>query len=143
MNTNPFVNVSIYIERKVNDSIYENLAKKGGENVEDYPFETKKDLFLTAACVGAMNDKFKIITGATHNPFSGETFNPKTDIPILFALAFKKEHDVEVLLDPKKVIEIAQGWANGGIEILNDFIFDNPGRPLLNFVRFVLKTWGV
>jgi len=140
MTSNPFVNIGIYIERRVNDNIYEKLTKRGGGNVEDYPFDTKKDLFLAAACVGAKNDKFKKNTGATLNPFSGETFNPKIDVPILFSLAFKKENDIEVLLDPKKVIEIAQGWANGGIELLHDYIFGNSGRPLFNFVNMILDS---
>jgi len=139
MKSNPFVNISIYIDKKYNDQIYDKLVKKGSDKVEDYPFETKKDLFLASACVGAKNNNFEKLSGPTHNPFSGETFDPKIDIPILLALAFKKEKDVEILLEPKKVIEIAQGWANGGIEILKDEILGNPGRPLYNLVNFVLK----
>lgn len=139
MTTNPFVNIAIYIDKRHNDLIYDKLVKRGTDHIEDYPFETKKDLFITAACVGAKNNKFRKLSNKSHNPFSGENFNPKIDIPILFSLAYKKENDVEVLLDPKKVIEIAQGWANGGIEILKEELLGNPGRPLFNFVNFILN----
>lgn len=140
MTSNPFVNISIYIDKVHNDTIYDKLVKRGNEKIEDFPFETKKDLFITAACVGAKNDKFKKLSGNNHNPFSGEIFNAKVDVPILMALAYKKEKNIDVLLDPKKVIEIVQGWANGGIEILRDEILENPGRPLYNYINMVLES---
>ena len=140
MTSNPFVNIGIYIEKRHNDLIYDKLVKRGNDNIESFPFETKKDLFIIAACIGAKNNKFKKLSDKSHNPFSGETFNSKLDVPILFALAFKKEKDVDVLLDPKKVIEIAQGWANGGIEILKDELLGTPGRPLFNFISLLLSN---
>jgi len=38
-----------------------------------------------------------------------------------------------------KLFEIAQGYANAGIEIVEDQILNNPSRPLDNFANWLLK----
>lgn len=129
----------IYIEKEANEKIYDELAKRGTDKIEDFPFETKKDLFVLAACVGAKIGAYKEGFIEKHNAFNGETFNSKIDVPILFALAFKREQNVDVLLEPKRVLEIAQGFANGGVHEVYNAILNNPGRPLFNYVDWVLE----
>ena len=143
MTENPFITLPIYIDKEANDKIYDELVKRGADRIEDYPFETKKDLFVLAACVGAKLNRFKELHSERHNAFNGETFNSKIDVPILHALAYRKEKDVEVLLEPKRVLEIAQGWANGGISEVSNSILMQPGRPLFNFVEWVLDQENV
>ncbi len=138
MTDNPFVNITVYIEKDADDKVYDVLVRRGVKGIEDYPFETKKDLFMVAACIGAKLDKYEDKFIKKHGPFSGETFNSKIDVPILMALAYKKTKDVDILLEPTKVIEIAQGWANGGISLVYDYILNTPGRPLFNYVAWVL-----
>jgi|SRR5579859_453939 len=139
MTENPFVPYTIYIDKDANDKIYELLVKRGADRIEDYPFETKKDLFVLAACVGAKLNRYKELSSERHNAFNGETFNSRIDVPILHTLAYKKEKDVEVLLEPKRVLEIAQGWANGGIDEVYNAILIQPGRALFNYVEWTLE----
>jgi dnd system-associated protein 4 len=138
MTDNPFVGIAVNIDVDANEKIYDVLVKDTLKEIEDYPFETKKDLFMLAACYGAKHNKY-VPLASRHNPFKGETFNSKTDVPILMAIAFKKEQNVDVLLEPKKVIEIAQCFANGGIHDVFDAILNNPGRPFFNYVDWVLE----
>lgn len=140
MTENPFLTYPVYIEKDDNERIYDELTKRGTERVEDFPFETKKDLFVVAACVGAKIGAYKETFVVRHNAFNGETFNSKVDIPILFTLAYRREKNVEVLLEPKRVIEIAQGFANGGIHEVYNAILNHPGRPLFNYIDWVLEN---
>lgn len=137
MTENPFTPYTVYIDKDANDKIYDELVKRGSDRIEDYPFETKKDLFVLAACLGAKLDRYKELSSEKHNAFNGETFNTRIDVPVLQALAYRKEKDVEVLLEPKRVLEIAQGWANGGIDELYNAILNQPGRPLFNYVDWI------
>jgi dnd system-associated protein 4 len=137
MKTLDLAGISVYVERKVH-SIYEELTSRSSKKAEDHPFATMKDLFMMAACVGAQRGKF-VELGPSRDIFSGELFNSKTEVPVLAALAYHRTKDVEVLSDPKRVIEIAQGWANGGIHIVREELLERPGRPLYNLVEVLLS----
>lgn len=137
MKTLDLAGISVYVDRRVHP-IYEELVSRSGKKAEDYPFSTMKDLFLMAACVGAQQGKF-VELGSSRDIFSGELFNGKTEVPVLAALAYLRTKDIEVLSDPKKVIEIAQGWANGGIHVVREELLERPGRPLLNLVEVLLS----
>jgi hypothetical protein len=129
--------ISVYIDKKAHP-IYEELVSRASKDAEDYPFATMKDLFMMAACIGAQRNRFEEL-GPSRDIFSGETFNSKTDVPVLAALAYYRTKDVEVLFDPKRVIEIAQGWANGGIYIVREELLGQPGRPLYNLLNLLLS----
>jgi len=137
MKTLDLAGISVYVERKVHP-IYEELTSRSSKKAEDHPFATMKDLFMMSACIGAQQDKF-VELGPSRDIFSGETFNSKTEVPVLAALAYHQTKDIEVLSDPKKVIEIAQGWANGGIHIVREALLERPGRPLYNLVEMLLS----
>jgi dnd system-associated protein 4 len=130
-------NVKINIDKRVHN-IYEQLTKRAAEDPESFPFENMKSLFMAAACVGAKCNQFKEL-GSKDDIFEAMYLDPDTEVPILAALAYHKEKDIEVLKDPKRIIEIAEGYANGGITILSDQVLDNPGTPLDNLVDYILK----
>jgi len=129
--------ISVYVEKNKAHPIYEKLVSRSGKKADDFPFSTMKDLFVVAACMGAKHKLYEELD-SRRDIFSGELFNPKIDVPVLAALAFHRTKDLEVLSDPKQVIEIAQCWANGGIHILIDELLANPGlSPLYNFVELI------
>lgn len=132
--------ISVYVEKNKAHPIYEELVSRSSKKAEDFPFATMKNLFIVAACIGAQHDKYDKLDAPRKDIFSGEVFDTKTDVPVLAALAYQHTKDVEVLADPKQVIEIAQCWANGGIHILRDELLANPGlSPLYNFVELVIE----
>lgn len=112
-----FRGVRVSIDESVH-SIYEELVSRSAEKAEEFPFITMKDLFVFACCLGVQYNRYeepkksKVI-------FSGEVFDADMDVPILCAIAYSKEKDLDLLFDPAKVIKICQGWAQGGISSLN------------------------
>ncbi|AFL83595.1 hypothetical protein Belba_0952 [Belliella baltica DSM 15883] len=129
-------NLRIYIDKDKHET-YEKLVKRGSENPDHYPFQTMKDLFMLAACMGQKYNAFEEIT-ASKDIFSSDVFEEKVDVPVLIAIAFAKEKNLLNLLNNRKVLDIAQGYANGGIVYVVEEIVNNPGKPLDNLVEMVL-----
>lgn len=129
-------NLRIYIDKDKHET-YEKLVKRGSENPDHYPFQTMKDLFMLAACMGYKNNAFEEIEGSK-DIFSSDVFEEKVDVPVLIAIAFAKEKNLLNLLDNRKVLDIAQGYANGGIGYVVEEIVNNPGKPLDNLVELIL-----
>ena len=117
-------------------SIYEELVSRSAEKAEDFPFIRMKDLFMFACCLGVKHkryeepSKLKVI-------FSGEVFDDEIDVPMLCAMAYAKEKNLEGLFDPAKVIKTCQGWANGGIMYI-DFVKNISGFQRLYKVLNIL-----
>lgn len=138
MRDNPFAGMKVYIEKDLHDKFKSLVERKSG-NINSYPFTTMKDLFIVAACAGAKVNKYKKLK-SQKDIFYGETFDKDIDVPLLFVLAYKNSGDLDTLLDPKNVLELAQGWVSGGIEIIEQNILDVPGLPLNNFVNWLLES---
>jgi dnd system-associated protein 4 len=137
MKTLDLAGISVYVDREAH-TIYEELVSRSSKKAEDHPFATMKDLFIMAACVGAQRGRFEELS-SRRDIFSGELFDSKTEVPVLAALAYHRTKDIEVLSDAKKVVQIAQGWANGGIHIVREELLERPGRPLYNLVEMLLS----
>ncbi len=135
-------NVSVYVERNEVNPIYDELVSRSAQNAEDYPFATKKDLFMLAACTGAFHKRFEEVpTDKRIQIFDGETFRDDTDVPVLAALAYQYTQDLDVLFEPNKIIRIAEGYAQGGISIVYQSITTGlASRPLYNLVDLVIST---
>ena len=133
-----FTNLRVYVDEKAH-SIFSELTKGSGENVEGVPFVKMPDLFVAAACVGAKENKFKELT-KKKDVFYADALDPKLQIPVLVTLAYKHTSDLEKLTNARYILNIAEGWANGGIYILNDRISSGKGlKQLYRFVDFVLE----
>jgi dnd system-associated protein 4 len=130
--------IRIYIEKDVH-GLYEELVSRAGKDAEDRPFATMKDVFMVAACVGAQRSRYEEL-GASEGIFSGDVFDARIDAPVLAALAYRRTGDLETVTDAKRVVEIAQEWANAGIHTLkNEELVERPGlRPLLKLTDLVL-----
>ena len=129
--------ISIYVDEKSAHPIYEELVSRSRKKADDFPFTTMKDLFLIAACIGAHHDLYKEPANK-RDIFSGEQFREKIDLPVLAALAYQKKQDIEILSNPREIIDIAQCYANEGIHILREELLVNPGlSPLYNLVELV------
>lgn len=129
-------NLRIYIDKEKHET-YEKLVKRGSDNPDHYPFQTMKDLFMLSACLGYKHSAYEDI-GSSKDIFSADVFDEKADIPMLIALAYAKEKKLMNLLNGRKVLDIAQGYANGGIGYVVEEIINNPGKPLNNLVEMIL-----
>ena len=133
-----FTNLRIYIDKDIHH-IYTELTKGPADKAQDVPFATMTNLFVAAACVGAREDLYKEL-GKRKDIFVADALDGETQIPVLTALAYKKTGDLQTLSDPKKILEICQAYANGGINILYEQLKIGKGlRPLFRLVDFVLN----
>jgi hypothetical protein len=131
-----FTNLRVAIDANVHD-IYKELTNG---SAEDAPFIKMPDLFITAACVGAKENKFVELGKQKKEIFVADAFDTKTQIPILITLAFKHSKNLDDLVDAKKILNICQAWANGGINIVHEQVMAGKGlRPLYRFADFVLE----
>jgi dnd system-associated protein 4 len=130
-------NLRISIEKDKHE-IYERLTKRGNENPDDYPFQTMKHLFMVAACLGAKRNAYKDVTSG-RDIFGTDVFDEKVDLPVISALAFKHEKNLSVLNDDRKMLNIAEGYANGGITLIQQEIINSPGRPLDNLISLLIQ----
>ncbi|MEQ8584076.1 MAG: hypothetical protein RIC30_15120 [Marinoscillum sp.] len=129
-------NLRVYIDKDKHET-YEKLVKRGSENPDHFPFQTMKDLFMLSACLGFKHDAFEEI-GSSKDIFSSDVFDEKVDIPMIISLAYAKDKNLMNLLDGRKVLDIAQGYANGGIGYVVEEVINNPGKPLNNLVEMIL-----
>lgn len=135
--------VAVYVERDEINPIYDELVSRAAKDAVDYPFATKKDLFILSACIGAHQNRFHELEGNTIQIFDSATFNRDTDVPLLAALAFHRTKTLETLFDPRQIVNIAQGWANGGIHVVyQQLVAGSAGRPLYNLVDMVASQFS-
>ena len=127
----------VYIDESGSD-VYRQLKSGANAQPEDAPFETFKDLFMLAACLGFRNGR-RIRTHKPDSEFRVSVFS-EDDLAILKALVIAETGDVDVLIRDGEILAIAEEYANAGIYEVKAYLIDEGGRPLWNLVD-LLHTW--
>jgi hypothetical protein len=134
-----FTNLRVFIDEK-SHQIYTDLTTRAVDKAEDIPFIKMPDLFMAAACIGAKENKYKELGPKKRDIFVADAFDSKIQIPILIALAHKKLNNLDQLSDAKLILNVCEGWANGGIHIVNEQVLSGRGlRPLYRLVDFITQ----
>lgn len=131
-------NLKIYIDQDQHE-FYDRLTQRSGENPDDHPFQTMKDLFMVAACLGAKHNRFQEIK-KPRDIFSSSVFDQKADIPVLVSIAYGHEQKFEVLMDENEMVSIVQGYACGGFDLIKEKLIQSPGRLLDNMITMILNS---
>ena len=133
-----FTNLRVNVEEKAHP-IYIELTRGSADKAEDVPFVKMPDLFVAAACIGAKENKYKELS-KKKDIFYADALDAKIQIPILITLAYKYTNDLDKLTDARYILNIAEAWANGGINLLHEQVVTVKGlRPLYRFVDLVLN----
>lgn len=104
--------------------LYDNLLKE-----ELFSGQTLSTIFITAMVLGFYRDRRIPLIRQKKDIIRTEYFNEQQK-DIMKALAVATENNLEVLADKKKVLSIAEEYANGGIKILDNLIFGSEfGSP--------------
>lgn len=130
-NTN-FKNIShnmVAIAEGVHD-IYKKLTT--GNNPEEVPFSTMKDVFMWSVSLGFQLGERRPISGKRTEIFNKSVFNSQVDWPLLKAFAIAETEDVTVLQNHDYILNIAEELANAGISQLRASLLDEYGQPLWN-----------
>lgn len=124
----------VYIDESGSD-IYRQMKSSANTQPEDAPFETFKDIFMLAACLG-FRSRRRVRTNKADSEIRASVFTAD-DMAILKALAIAETGDVDVLMREGEILAIAEEYANAGIHELKAYLADEGGRPLWNLVDLI------
>ena len=124
----------VNIDESVHD-IYKQLTE--GNDPVDVPFQTMKDVFMWAACLGYQRGERKPIRGNRRTIFRWAQFLPQMDIPLIKAMAIADSGDVDVLMRQEDVLTVVEEYANAGIISLESRILNANGQNLWNLVELL------
>lgn len=124
----------ISIDASLHD-LYKELSE--GNDSEVAPFRTMKDVFMTAACFGYRRGLSQPISGAKRQIFHWAQFSEQIDIPILKAIAISTSGNVQILADQEQIVQIAEGYANAGIQDLQSHLASRVDQPLWALVSLI------
>jgi dnd system-associated protein 4 len=127
---------SVYIEQEVHEH-YQRLTE--GQKPAQAPFDSMKDLFMWAACLGARRGIRRPLDSKKVKIFGWTQFDLQVDVPLLKAIALVTTGDPQVILRRSDVLTIAEEYANAGIHELVEKIEEHPGDPLWNLLEFLLR----
>ncbi len=125
----------VYIDEAVID-VYRQLKKEGNAEIEDAPFDTYKDLFMFAACLGYQNGRRTKPRKGAGGEVPTKVFT-EDDMAILKAIAIAETGDIEVLTRLDEILSIAEEYASAGIYEMKAYLIDEGGRPLWNLVNLL------
>ena len=127
----------VYVDEAVSD-IYPQLKSGANTQPEEAPFETFKDIFMLAACLGFQNGRrIRTVRGGSEIRVSVFTDD---DIAIIKAIAIAETGDVQVLTRFGEILVIAEEYANAGIYDVKAHLLDEGGRALWNLVELINKN---
>jgi len=112
----------IYISDEAED-IYA-LLQDDKPDVPTRPFRFAREVFMAAAVVGFIEDRFKELKASgKKDKFGWSTLlHDANAVPVLRAIALCKTQDPSILLDDDIVASIGESFANGGIEKLKEIV---------------------
>ncbi len=122
------------------EHVHHDFYKQLSESTDDperCPFRTMKDIFMLAVCLGYRRGQRRPLSSGKKQIFHWTQFSEQVDEPILKAIAIAETGDIQVLGNQEEILQIAEEYANAGIQGLKAQIQDEPGQPLWNLVELV------
>ena len=102
------------------------------------PLEQMKDVFLLAAAVGYRKGLRRPIEDERQHVGFWHYFSEARDVPLLQCIAIAETRDVAVMGDRNTIVEIAQEYANGGIDLLADMMHEDRDATLVAMATAIL-----
>jgi hypothetical protein len=135
METKTLKDPQIFISKEAR-ALYDNIKK-----LDEFGNFDNKDFFILAVMFGYSKKKKKQLKkqDRTQSGFTRERYLSPNDISLLKAIAIDDEGDIGVINNIPKVFAIAEEYANGAIDYLKDFIFENPADFDKKFASYLAK----
>lgn len=119
--------------------LFKDLIERSSENPEAAPFPFMKNVFMWAVALGVKNSSRLPLSGPKTQIFHWDQFSQELDVPVLKALAVAETEEVEILLREDQMLRIAEEYANVGIRVMKEELFDQPGQPLWNLTNTIRR----
>ena len=144
---NPFANQAIHVPKAYHEDLrlYSTIfgsVEGRPKDIEEAPFKRYVDFWLLAAAVGASQDHFMTVDPAERHEFiTGVVLQrDRATIEFLFLLAIAHTGDPFVVRNPRQVLDIAEGYAAGGIPLVKDMMEAGHLPALQNLTRSLVKS---
>ncbi len=147
---NPFANQEIHVPKAYQEDLrtYSGTFNTDGKpdgasKAEEAPFKRYIDFWLVAAAVGAAEELFvPVDSGDRHSFITGAVLQRDlASIEFLLLLAIGHTEDPFVVKEPRKVLDVAEGFAAGGIPLIKEMMDSGHLPPLQNLTRSLVKTF--
>lgn len=147
---NPFANLALHVPKAYHEDLRLYSTTFGSDagtskSVEDAPFKRYVDFWLLAAAVGASEKQFLAVDATDRQDFvTGVVFQRDlATIEFLFLLAIAHTSDPFVVSSPRRVLDIVEGYAAGGIPLVKEMM-DTGHLPVLhNLTRGLVRSFSV
>ena len=144
---NPFANLAVYVPRAYHEDLRQYSTTFGSvdgrpKDLEEAPFKRYVDFWLLAAAVGVSQNQFLQVDSTDRQEFvTGVVFQRDlATIEFLLLLAIAHTSDPFVVRDPRAVLDIAEGYAAGGIPLVKEMMEAGHLPALLNLTRSLVKS---
>ncbi|KJF16151.1 hypothetical protein [Acidithrix ferrooxidans] len=140
---NPFSNIDLHIPAAFLEDVRRYAASQSGEGEGSQgilPFRRYVDLWTLAIAIGAAENNFMTLSSSDQHRFiQGSVLQGDVSrIEFLQLIAIAHAEDPYVISDPRRVIEIADGYAAGGIQILLDWLISGTFTPIQSLTKNLL-----
>ncbi|MCB1002901.1 MAG: hypothetical protein KDB35_01825 [Acidimicrobiales bacterium] len=142
---NPFANLDLHFPKAYWEDVKRYTTTQGGDgdtSVESSPFKRYVDLWAAAIAVGAQEGAYVWIADkdAKHRFIQGSVLQGDlTRIEFLQLLAIGHSEDPYVVKDSRKVIEIAEAYAAGGLPILMEWLEGGVQSPMVSLTKNLIR----
>jgi hypothetical protein len=141
---NPFANLDLHIPTAYRDDVKRYTTTQGGDgdtSEESAPFIRMVDLWSSAVSVGAEERAFVSVSSTEQHRFiQGSVLQGDlVRIEFLQLIAIAHTEDPYVVADSRKVIEIVDAYAAGGLPILMDWLDGGVQTPMVSVTKNVIR----
>jgi hypothetical protein len=140
---NPFANLDLHIPVAYRDEVKRYTTTQSGDtSVESSPFVRYVDLWAAAVAVGAQEGAYVSLDDkdAKHRFIQGSVLQGDlTRIEFLQLLAMGHSGDPYIVKDSRKVIEIAEAYAAGGLPILMEWLEGGVQSPMVSLTKNLIR----
>lgn len=147
MSYNPFQALDLKVPSEFHEDLtrYSRSQSLAGEkkNPLDNPFDRYVDLWMLGVCLGARAGRTVDLKGPASEKFiTGVVLATDPDrIELLELLAIGHTGDPYIVAEPRRVIDLANGFAAGGVPSVVEMLKNGRNRPLWNLTEAVLDEF--
>lgn len=142
---NPFANLDLHIPAVYREDVKRYTTTQGGDgdtSVESSPFMRYVDLWAAAVAVGAQEGAYVSLDekDAKHRFIQGSVLQGDlARIEFLQLLAIGHTGEPYVVKDSRKVVEIAEAYAAGGLPILMEWLDGGVQSPMTSLTKQLIR----
>ena len=143
---NPFQGTEIFVPARYHNAFkqYCQAAEGSRRGIDSSPFPRMVDMWFLAVCIAVRDELKPLEKGRKGKDVTeinrGEVFANEPDrVRTLMLIAIKVSKEIEIVTEPRRMIEIANGLAAAGLPKLIEMLKEGGGEPIWNLSEAIRK----